>query len=177
MRRASAFLLVSFFAAVSFAQEAPPQPKPGPEHEHLKSMVGTWDAKMIMPGAEKPLPCVAVYKMEMEGLWLVSDFRCDDPAMKFQGKGLDSYDPMKKKYVGVWIDSMSTSPMTVEATYDEKTKTTTGIGESPGPDGKPMKTKMVTKHTDKDHQTFQMFMPGPDGKDALSFTIEYTRRK
>jgi uncharacterized protein DUF1579 len=177
MRQLCACLVVLFVAAVSLAQEQPPQPKPGPEHARLKSMEGTWDAKMIMPGAEKPVPCVATYKMELGGLWLVSDFRCDDPAMKFQGKGLDSYDPAKKKYVGVWVDSMMTAPMTVEGTYDEKTKTTTSIGEGPGPDGKPMKMKMVTKETDANHQTFQMFAPGPDGKEALSFTIEYTRRK
>ena len=46
-----------------------------------------------------------------------------------------------------------------------------------GPDGKPMKMKMVTKEMDADHQTFQMFAPGPDGKESLAFTIEYTRRK
>ena len=32
---------------------------------------------------------------------------------KFQGHGMDCYDPVKKKYVGIWVDSWSTAPMTV----------------------------------------------------------------
>lgn len=163
-------------AAVAAAQEAP-QVKPGPEHEMLKKMEGTWTAVMKMADSPEAMPGQATYKMELGGLWLTSDFRMDVPGFKFQGRGLDTYDPKTKKYVGVWVDSMSTSPMHFEGTYDAATKTTTSTGTGVGQDGKPEKFKTTTKHTDDDHQTFQMFMVGADGKETLAFTIEYTRKK
>jgi hypothetical protein len=52
----------------------------------------------------------------------------------------------------------------------------TGVG--PGEGGKEeQKFKSVTKMTDADHQTFQLFMIGDDGQETLGFTIEYTRKK
>jgi hypothetical protein len=40
-----------------------------------------------------------------------------------------------------------------------------------------MKMKMVTKKIDDDHETFEMLMFMPDGKEMKASTIEYTRRK
>ncbi len=113
--------------------------KPGPEHEMLKKHEGTWDTTMTMGGAESK--GVATYKMELGGLWLVSTFEGEIAGTKFSGKGLDSYDANKKKYVGVWVDSMSASPMTLEGTFDKEKKTLTMAGEGPGMDGK---TEKVT---------------------------------
>ena len=41
------------------------------------------------------------------GLWVLSKFEGDFGGMKFEGRGQFGYDPIKKKYVGTWIDSMS----------------------------------------------------------------------
>lgn len=171
-----ALVAVAFVGQLA-AQEPPAAIKPGPEHERLAKMEGTWDAKMIMPGSTEPIPAVATYKSECGGLWLASDFKSDAPGFKFHGKGFDGYDTAKKKYVGVWIDSMMTGYMTMEGTHDEKTKTSTMLGEGPNEQGKLVKSKMVTKMLDPDHHTFQMYMIGDDGKETLTFTIEYTRRK
>ena len=159
------------------AQEAPSPPTPGPEHKQLQALEGTWDAKMKMEGAPAPITAVATYKSECGGLWLASEFKSDDPAFKFQGKGLDGYDTNKKKFVGIWVDSMSTGVMTMEGTYDEKTKTTTMEGQGYNEQGKPAKYRNVTKETDDDHFTFEMFMIGDDGKATSAFTIDYARRK
>ena len=174
---ASLYLVVlGVFPAVGFAQEAPPQPKPGPEHELLKSLEGTWDAKITMPGETKAMAGVMTYKMDLGGLWLVSDFRSTSKEFPFEGRGLDSYDPAKKKYQAVWVDSMVTSPMIMEGTYDAATKTLTSTGEAPM-HGQLTKFRNVTKHVDHDHHTFQMFTADKEGKETLSFMIEYTRKK
>jgi hypothetical protein len=115
--------------------------------------------------------------MECGGLWLVTSFEGDIGGTKFQGKGLDSYDAAKKKYVAVWVDSMTTSPMILEGTYDEKTKTMTMTGEGKMPDGTLAKHRLVTKYSDKDHHSFEIFMTLPDGKETSMMTIEYTRKK
>jgi hypothetical protein len=150
-------------------------PQPGPEHEHFKQLVGTWDATVktgFGPGESKG---TMVYKLDVGGLWLVGNFKGDFGGMPFQGKGLDTYDPVSKKYVGVWIDSMSTMPMTMTGELDKNTGTMTMTGEGRGMDGKMQKMKSVTKMEDKDNITFTMYGPGPDGKEAMMITIHYKR--
>lgn len=157
---------------VSLAQELP---KPGPEHAKLKEFVGTWDAVMEVAGQKTK--ATATYKSICEGMWIVSDFEGDLGGIKFQGHGVDGYNLQKKKYVGLWVDSMNGAPLHMEGDYDPKTKLVVMSGESVGPDGKPQKFKATTEHKDKDHFTFKMYMVQPDGQDALAFTIAYTRRK
>ena len=145
---------VRWFCAVALAAVATPaawtqEPqKPGPEHEFLKKMAGTWDVTMKGGGIEAK--GVITYKMDLGGLWLLSSLESEIGGMKFQGHGMDSYDLIKKKYVGVWVDSMSTSPLVMEGTFDKEKKTLTMTGEGPGMDGKPTKYKSVTKKPDKD---------------------------
>ena len=162
---------VAFLATGPFAAAQEP-PKPGPEHEMLKKWVGTWDTTMKMLGMESK--GVATYKMELGGLWLASTFEGEIGGAKFSGKGFDTYDAGKKKFVGVWVDSMSTSPMMMEGTYDKAKKTLTMVGEGPGEDGKPTKHKTVSEMKDDDTVHFSMYMG--DGKEPM-FTILYKRKK
>lgn len=115
--------------------------------------------------------------MELGGLWLVSDFSADFGDSKFSGKGLDGYDAAKKKYVNIWVDSDSSSPMMREGTFDKAGKVLTQTGEGTGSDGKPTKFKMTTEYKDKDTHVWTMWTPGPDGKEVAAMTITYTRRK
>ena len=161
----------AFVANACFAQELP---KPGPEHEKLQAMVGEWDCVMEMDGQKSK--CKASYKSICGGMWIASDFEGTLGPMKFQGHGLDGYDATKKKYTGVWVDSMTGSPMTLEGTLDKDGKTMVMTGEATGHDGKPEKVKTVTVMKDKDHFTFNFFMV-KEGKEIPAFTIEYTRKK
>ncbi len=149
-----------------------PPAAPGPEHDVLKKLVGTWDTTMKMEGMESKGTCV--YKMDLGGLWLASQFEGEIGGMKFSGRGYDSYDPAKKKYVGVWLDSMMPSVMTMEGTYDAAKKTMTMEGSAPGPDGKVEKMKAVSVMPDADTIDFKMYMG--DGK-TLAFSILYKRKK
>jgi hypothetical protein len=164
-------LMVVVGSALAAAQEFP---KPGPEHKQLAEMVGTWDAVMDMNGQKSK--ATAVYRSICDGMWLESDFQGSLGETKFQGRGLDGYDPVKKQYVGVWVDSLTAVPMHMAGNYDDA-KRLVMTGESTGPDGMPHKFKNVTEMKDKDHFTFKMFMVLPGMGEQLSFTIEYTRRK
>jgi hypothetical protein len=148
---------------------------PGPEHQALKKLEGTWTAKVKMGDAEST--GTMTYKMELGGLWLLSHFQGEFGDQKFEGRGMDTYDPMKKKYLSVWVDSMSTQPMLSEGTYDEKEKILTMTGKAPGPDGEPAQYRMVVKETDDDHHTFTMYMIGKDGQENKMMTIDYTRKQ
>jgi hypothetical protein len=162
-------LAAAVTAPTARAQEPP---KPGPEHAHLKKLEGNWDTTFSMGGQSSKGK--ASYKMDLGGLWLFSRFEGDMGGMKFQGHGMDSYDQGKKKYVSVWVDSMSTSPMLVEGTYDKATKTLTLAGEGPGEGGKPTKYKSTSEMPDDNTINFKMYVGG--GTEP-AFTIVYKRKK
>ncbi len=168
------YILVSAIAlCVSFSSlKAQDAPKPGPEIEMLKKWEGKWDATMKMMGAETK--GMSTFKMDLGGLWLSSTFEIELFGSKFTGKGMDTYNEAKKKYVSVWLDSMSTYPMIMEGTFDKETKKLTMAGESQGPDGKPMKMKSVTMWKDDDTVEFSMYMG--DEKEP-GFTVVYKRKK
>jgi hypothetical protein len=146
--------------------------KPGPEHEALKKKEGTWDTTMKAGGMESKGTFTC--KMELGGLWLVGSLDSDLGGQRFYGKSLDTYDARTQKYVSYWFDSMSTTPMRMEGTYDAAQKTLTMVGEGPGMDGKPAKWKSVSVMPDNDN--FQMSMYVGDAKDPM-FTVTYKRRK
>ncbi len=167
------YRLFAFFGLVvlTVSQVVAQQPvTPGKEHEFLKEQVGEWD--VVFDGNMKGK---SVYAMTHSGLWLESKVEMDMPQGKFTGTGLDSYDPAKKKYVGIWIDSMSTSPIVMEGDLDPKTKTITMLGKGPGPDGKMVDVKMSTEYKDKNSHSFKLWMGNIQGDPIMSAI--YTRKK
>jgi Protein of unknown function (DUF1579) len=144
-------------------------PKPGKEHDHLKRLVGTWDAETDFGKG------TMTYKMDLGGLWLIGDFEGEFGGMKFQGKGLDTYDSATKKYRSVWVDSFSTAPRIMEGNLDDKVMTMTGAGR--GPDGMPAKYKTIAEMKDTDTVSFGLFMVDKDGKDQPLVKITYKRKK
>lgn len=165
------FTLIGWFAACASGRAQ--APTPGPEHKHFEQFVGTWDATVESQGETSK--GTAVYKMDLGGLWLVSTFEGSFGDTKFSGRGYDGYDPARQKYVGVWIDSMSTSPMTFEGTL--KGNTLSAVGEMIGPDGKPVKANLVTEMKDRDTMVFTVSMPDGNGGSQTMMTITYKRRK
>jgi hypothetical protein len=165
--------MIALFAPVCLAQQE--MPKPGPEHERLKKLEGTWEAAIKMPGGEAK--GTAVYKMDLGGFWLLSSFKSNFGGQPFEGRGADGYDPMKKKYVSGWIDSMSPNLMVFEGTLDKDGKTLTLFGEGPGMDGKITKLKSVTEHKDDDTMVFTMSARDNAGRDQTMLTITYKRKK
>jgi len=83
--------LAIWLAPSTRAQELP---KPGPEHEHLKQFEGKWDATVKAGPMESK--GTMTYKMGLGGLWLFSHFEGDFGGTKFEGRGMDTYDPIKK---------------------------------------------------------------------------------
>lgn len=164
------------------AQEMPGPPMPGPEHKVLQMDAGTWDAVVEMSGGPGGAPVsskgVETNTVGCGGLCLITEFEGEFmPGTPFQGHGLGTYDPAKKKYVGSWTDSMSQGLMVSEGTYDPATKTFTGSMEGPDMNGNVVKSRTVSRYVDEDHRTMTMFSTTPDGKEVETMKITYTRRK
>jgi hypothetical protein len=178
----TAALALVFAASVPAAAQMPAPPTPGPEHAVFKAEEGTWDAsiEMTAPGAPAMPPAkgVQVDTVGCGGLCLTTEVKAElMPGMPFEGRGLTTYDPAKKKYIGSWTDSMAPGLSLSEGTYDAATHKSTSWMESPDMTGKMTKTKSVTEQVDADHKVMTMFTVGDDGKEMPTMKISYTRKK
>jgi hypothetical protein len=73
---------------------------------------------------------------------------------------------------------MSTMIMYIEGTGDSSGKVVTYNSEMPDPvKGTMMKCRSVGTIVSDDKHTFEMYMPGPDGKEFKHMTMVYTRAK
>lgn len=163
------------------AQEMPPMPKPGPAHDVLKADLGTWNAAVEVvsaPGAPAMTSTgVETNVLGCGGLCLVTDFKGTMmPGVSFEGHGVVTYDPAKKKYVGSWTDSMSTGLAMSEATWDPAKKALTGWMEGPDMTGAVVKTRSVSEHKDAKTRVLTVYAPGPGGKEFQMMRIVYTKK-
>ena len=98
-------------------------PKPTKHHEMVQAGVGEWTGTitMNMPGEPEPMvsPCTETVTAVGQ-LWTTSRFEMDFMGTPFSGSSTLGYDPKKEKFVGTWIDSMSTSITVMEGEFDEK---------------------------------------------------------
>jgi len=195
-RALAATVLVAFTAALALADDpkakSGPSPAemeammkagtPGDAHKKLNAMAGTFsaDVKMWMaPGAPPTAGSgVAENSWALDGRWLEQNFTGTFMGMPFRGVGYTGYDNIKKKYVGSWMDSMSTSMMisTGTASADGKSYTFKSTMDDPMT-GKSTPVKETVTVVDDDHHTLEMWGAGPDGKMFKMMEIAYTRKK
>ncbi len=155
---------------------------PSEGHQKLAGMVGTWDAEVTswMNPAAPPTKSKAtsVNRMVMGGRWVESKFTGDMMGMPFEGLGYDGYDNFKKKYVGTWMDNMSTAVMVTEGTYDAAGKVMTSTSTMDDiMTGKKATMRLVTTIVSADEHVFEMYGPDPTGKEVKNMEIRYKRRK
>jgi hypothetical protein len=155
---------------------------PGPEHKALESWAGSWDttAKMWMDPSKPPQESkgVAENKMTLGGRFLEQSFEGTMMDQPFSGKGYTGYDLYKKQYVSTWIDTMGTMIMTATGTADASGKKVTLTGQVDDfMTGKKMDFKQTATVIDPDHNMFELWMPGPDGKMFKTLEIHYMRKK
>jgi hypothetical protein len=169
-------------ASIARAQEGPPTPKPTAEHEMLAKDAGTWDAtiKSWMSGPEAA-PVVSqgveVVKVMPGGLWITNEFDGKFGDMPFHGNGQTGYDTKKKKFVGTWVDSMTTEIMNMEGDYDSATQTLTTYAKGTEPSGKPYEAKMTSKRQGDDTRVFTMFAKSDETKGEFVKMMEITYKR
>lgn len=155
---------------------------PAEGHKSLAGMVGTWDAEVTswMDPAQPPEKSkgVSENRMMLGGRWVEQKFTSQMMGMPFEGLGYTGYDNHKKKYVGTWMDNMSTAVMVSEGTWDAAGRVMTSMATMDDfMTGKASQIKMVTTIMDPDHHMFEMWGPDPKGKNVKQMEIHYRRRK
>lgn len=153
---------------------------PGEQHAALAKAAGTydlsirsWHAPGAPPTEEKG---TATRSMVLGGRVMVEEVTSTMMGQPFTGHGMHGYDNVSGKYWATWNDSMSTGVMVSEGTCDAAGSCTfTGEWNDPLTKGK-VKSRMTTRWSSPDVEVFEMFGPGPDGKETRMMEITYTRR-
>lgn len=155
--------------------------QPGEGHRFLEKLTGTWNAsaKFWMKPGEPPMESTGtiVNEMVLEGRFLKSQYTSEFAGAPFQGLALDGFDNQKQKFVGMWIDSMSTAMFVFEGTCDEDAKVRTMIAEYVDPaTGQPAKMKGVTTWVGKDEHRYESWNTGPEGEYVKTMEAVYRRK-
>jgi hypothetical protein len=123
---------------------------PGEAHEFLKQQVGSWEVKLRAHAGPDAEPMTgrgqARKEMVLGDRFLHTTYKGEFMGDSFMGIGYDGYDNIKKKYVGVWMDTMGTMIYHTEGDLDEGGTVLTSYGEYIDPvsgDTKKTKTEMT----------------------------------
>jgi hypothetical protein len=176
----AAALLTSL--SVAHAQETPQMPPPTKEHEWLQQFVGEWESEaeiFMEPGkASMKLKSKDVARM-VGGFWVVAEGKGEMMGAPFSNMLTLGYDPDKKKYIGTWIDSMTSTLWKYEGTVDATGKILTLDTEGPCPmkGGQLSKFREVTEFKSKDHRVFTSSILGDDGKWTTLVSVNTRRVK
>jgi len=155
---------------------------PGDAHKKLSPMAGNWTVEVKMWAAPGALPVAGSGAAEnswtLDGRWLEQHFTGTFMGMPFTGVGYTGYDNIKKKYVGTWMDTMTTSMMVSsgKAEADGKSFTFSSTMDDPMT-GKSSPIKEKVTVADDDHHMLEMWGAAPDGKMFKMMEINYTRKK
>jgi len=198
--RTLATMVALALALPAFAQEAKPQeaPKmspeeaammqayqqagtPGAQHAEMAKAAGDYTLSIKSwhsPGADAMESTgTAKRSMVLGGRVMTEDVQSEMMGMPFTGHGMTGYDNASGKWWSTWNDSMSTGLMVSEGDCDAKGACTFNGSWTDPMTKKEVKARMTTKWTSPDVEVFEMYSPGPDGKEMKMMEITYTRKK
>jgi len=153
---------------------------PGAQHAAMAKMEGTYDLKIRSWNKPDAPPMeetgTATRKLMLEGRVMAEDMQSKMMGQPFTGHGMQGYDNVSGKWWSTWNDSMSTGLMVSEGSCDDAGACTfTGSWNDPVTKGK-VNARMTTKWTSPNVEVFEMYTPGPDGKEMKMMEITYTKR-
>jgi hypothetical protein len=154
---------------------------PGDQHAKLQPLIGKWKHtvrwRMEPNGKEEVMTGTNVNRWVLGKRFMMQEVRGSTPKMPFEGIGYTGYDNVRGQYVSTWLDSMGTGMMNSSGAFDEANNaiTESGTFSCPMTGNSNMQFRSNWKVLDKNHHVYEMFIPGPDGKEFKSMEIEYTR--
>jgi hypothetical protein len=153
--------------------------EPGEPHKLFASLAGSWTTKTRewMEPDKPPVESTgsAEMKMLLDGRFLQQEFTGNMMGKPYSSVGISAYDNIRKRYVSMWMDTMSTGIFIMEGTASADGKTITLTGQHAEPGGGQMTHRAVWKIVDGNTQTFDMYGAHPGGKEMKMMEITYTR--
>lgn len=151
--------------------------KPGPMHDWLKSLEGTWqtEIKASWPGAPEEVQLgVCKRRMELGGRFLMTEYDGRWEGKFFRGSGSLGYNNITKRFEQTWMDTMSTGTMMTTGTADPAGKVLTLTGEFTMGEGMNVKSRQVYTIVSPDKHT-EAFYHAMGGQEMKVMEITYTR--
>jgi hypothetical protein len=166
---------------MSNAQEPPKMPEPQKEHQWLMQLVGEWNTEIevTMDPSKPPEKAQGTESVRaIDGFWIMGENKGSHMGKPYTGILTLGFDPAKKKYIGTWVDSMSSYLWTYEGTLDETEKILTLDTEGPCPTApeKISKFKESLEIKSKDHKVFTSRMQDDQGNWNTMMTINFRRQ-
>ncbi len=155
--------------------------QPGPQHKLLASMAGSWElaAKFWPAPGQPPLGWsgTAERKMILGGRYLEEHVTGSFGGQSFHGLRINGYDNVQDKYVGSWVDSMSTGMPHGVGTADATGKVITYEREAFDPLTRAKsKSREVLRVINDDKGVLEFYKKLPDGKEYKMMELVYTRK-
>lgn len=201
-RKILGFVVIGFAAAVLLnvsaqAKETKPQMSqemqtqmvkakvvgtPGPSHEVLNAFEGKWKvtSRSWMKPGDKPEISSGTSSLSwmLDGRFLQQKYKGEWAGEKFNGMGFVGYDNLKKEYVTLWMDNMSTGVFQAKGKYNPATKTINDSGtfSCPMTGEKEKWFRSEWKVVDKNQHVYMMYMKDPNGKEFKSMELTYNRK-
>jgi Protein of unknown function (DUF1579) len=155
--------------------------QPAEEHKQLLKMVGKWNLafKSWMDPKAPPMDSTgtAESKAILGDRFVQTTVTSTFMGKPFSGVAINGYDKAKKKFVGTWMDSMSTGISVVEGTADASGKVITSQMKGTDPvTGKETRMRIVGRW-ESDDKLVEEFHEKKGGKEVKMMEITYTRAK
>ena len=154
---------------------------PGVPHKVLANLAGSWTTKTKawMEPDKPPMEDTGTceQKMILNGRYLQQEYTGEMMGSPFTGINLIGYDNHTKKYVSIWIDSMSTGIYYFEGTASPDGKTITQKSSYDDPVRGPTVWRSVTRLVDDNTLQYEMYLTSKRGKKEKMMEMTITRKR
>ena len=155
---------------------------PAAGHKKLDPWIGSWTSTMTMWMDPTKDPVKSEGSSELKwvlgGRHVQQTYDGQFMGGPFSGVGYTGYDNYKKKYVATWMDTASTAVLNMSGSFDKAGKVLTMTGKMDDfTTGKVTTMRTRTTMPSNDEMHWEMWSPGPDGKEVKMMEIVYTRKK
>ncbi len=153
---------------------------PGPAHKLFAGLEGSWitKTKSWMEPGKPPMESSGTCEQKLlyGGRYLKQEYTGDMMGETFEGINILGYDNHAKKYLSVWLDSMSTSIYFFEGTASRDGRTITQEARYDDPVKGPTVWRSVTKIRDDNTLEFVMYLTPKRGKEEKVMEMTVTRK-
>lgn len=155
---------------------------PGEGHKKLDFFAGAWQAIhsfWMEPGTP---PAVSQgssqHKWVLGGRFLEQRYEGTFMNLPYSGIGYTGYDNYQQKYLSNWMDTANTTIMSSTGSFDASGKVLSSSGKFHDPaSGQVVTIRDKLTIVNPDEVLFEMWGPGPDGKEFRMIEIRYKRKK
>jgi hypothetical protein len=150
--------------------------KPGEHHQHLKVLIGNWDYTMRIwnsPDAEPiEMTGTSVARWILGGRFVETYYRGKFQGRPFEGRSIDGYDNLKKKYNNIWQDNLIFEG---DCSEDGKTRTMSYKFDDAA-SGETLTNENVTTVVDETTNRSESFIKAPSGVSFKNMELITKRR-